>query len=500
MPRAANSMPKPPTITPGAETEIRVAQAWFWEGNFARRGISLKHHYQTDSLEVTDLDLLAIELTSTLEPHKYIGESKSGKATSAAKPLDRIIWLRGLMDLLGDISGAELTTVKRPPNPIVDLAAPLCVIFQSVEDLERRELRLRMETLADYGSQGREAFLIAKRVQATVKEDPELDRAFWLLRSEIWFLDKWMGIKRLLAAIDAISKRWSPKIKDESGEAVSWLLAEAVGVFSLFLIMASAPALRLSPSEFMAFAANHLADSGVDPRRMRQLSDAIDKYVAGLLNQAKAPRALMVESMGAFAPSAPLYTEALAETARRLTSRVDIARSLPRYMDLIAHERLVRQREPGPVVVSELDGGHVLALARASRILLAFLAGNASLPQPVVDLLGRPPMPAVLRVRTDEQEARAVAISSPVTVEPNSQETTSVVPAPSPDQGQPPAAPAPEPAAGIAGIPVALPGMRSSGEEPAPRPGLWSLAEPESKYGSKDTEDEPTPPKEADPR
>src|ERR1035437_2562801 len=139
-------MPKPPTITPGDEIEIRVAQAWFWEGNFARRGISLKHHYQTDSLEVTDLDLLAIELTSTLEPHKYIGESKSGKATSAAKPLDRIIWLRGLMDLLGDISGAELTTVKRPPNPIVDLAAPLSVIFQSVEDLERRELRLRMET------------------------------------------------------------------------------------------------------------------------------------------------------------------------------------------------------------------------------------------------------------------------------------------------------------------------------------------------------------------
>ncbi|MFV1992163.1 MAG: DNA-binding response regulator, partial [Acidimicrobiales bacterium] len=70
-----------------------MAQLWFWEGHYARRGIDLRRHYHPEPLIVTDLDLLAYDFSSMLRRSKTIGEVKSGKSKNAPKPLDRIIWL-----------------------------------------------------------------------------------------------------------------------------------------------------------------------------------------------------------------------------------------------------------------------------------------------------------------------------------------------------------------------------------------------------------------------
>lgn len=401
MPRVAKSTPSPSgRITRGDEAEIRVAQTWFWEGNFARRGINLKRHYQAEAMQVTDLDLLAIELGPALQARRFIGESKTGMSSSAPRPLDRVIWLRGLMDLMGDVVGAELTSARRPPASLADLAAPLAVVFQSLEDLERREGRLRMDRLADRGSQGPGAFLATARTQATVKSEPDLDRAFWFVRSDVWFLDPWMAMKRLIAVIETMSRRWTPRLVDDEQAAVRWILAESVAVFALQVCIAGAPSLRLSPPEYGVLVANRLADPGIDPRRMHQLSDAIDRYVGGLLAKLEAPRALVVESMGAFVPTPPPYAEALAETARRIASRVDVARVLPRYVDLMIHERLVRNREPDSGLIFELDGAHPTLLGRAARLLAAFLSGQAGLPRAVAESLGEAlsrPTPGLMR-------------------------------------------------------------------------------------------------------
>lgn len=53
-------------MTPGDELEVRLARMHFWKGAYTRRGVNLQRHFHPEPLVVTDLDLLAIEITSQL--------------------------------------------------------------------------------------------------------------------------------------------------------------------------------------------------------------------------------------------------------------------------------------------------------------------------------------------------------------------------------------------------------------------------------------------------
>lgn len=113
---------------------------------------------------------------------------------------------------------------------------------------------------------------------------------------------------------------------------------------------------------------------------MRELSAAVDRYIAGVLAQAGVSRTVALEAMGAFAPTPPPYAEPFSEMSRRLVARVDVLRQLPRYMDLVLYERVVWRREPPPLVVERLELPDVAAMGRASRLVAAFLVGQAGLP------------------------------------------------------------------------------------------------------------------------
>ena len=96
-------------LNKGDDMEMRVARLWFWEGYFSRNGINLKRYYHPEPLLVTDLDLLACDFGPSLQMIRTIGEVKTGVGKSAPKPLDRIIWLRGLKELVG-VDNAQLVS------------------------------------------------------------------------------------------------------------------------------------------------------------------------------------------------------------------------------------------------------------------------------------------------------------------------------------------------------------------------------------------------------
>ncbi len=421
MPRVARPTEPGRAINLGTEVEIRVARVWFWEGYYARRGISLQRHYQTIPLQVTDLDLIAVEFDPQLRLRRFVGESKSGASRHAPKPLDRVLWLRGLMHLLGDVTGAELTTAGQPRSDVRELGRSLGVAVQSLDDLQRRERRLRIEEVADVGSQGPGAFEARERARQAISREPELERIYWLVASDVWYASPWAALKRLVAAIQFVGHRFAPRVDDEHQFSVRWLLAELVSQAALQLVAASGTAIQLDNGEFVEHFAQQLADPGVDRRRMRQLSEAVDRYVAGMLRQAGASESAIVDSVGAFMPGPPEYAEALAETARRLTLRADVARVLPRYVDLVVHERLVRQREPTRALAARLGGLDLDFTARAARLVAVFLTGQADLPQLVASAVGEP-LPAfaddVAPAAGAEDERRPKAASEAASIDP----------------------------------------------------------------------------------
>jgi hypothetical protein len=103
----------------GARTEVRVAQVWFWDGYYVRRGVDLQHRFGSEVSTVTDLDVLGYSFESSLKHHKHIGEVKTGKSNNTPRPLDRALWLRGLRELVDAESGEShdrLQYVRRRPG------------------------------------------------------------------------------------------------------------------------------------------------------------------------------------------------------------------------------------------------------------------------------------------------------------------------------------------------------------------------------------------------
>ncbi|MFF5575669.1 hypothetical protein [Streptomyces luteogriseus] len=353
----------------GELLEARVAQLWFWEGFFSRYGVNLERHYQ-EPLVVTDLDLFAFDFTPHLSQVKYIGEVKSGTGKNTEKPLDRIVWLRGLRELVG-ADAAELTMARGVTGRIRELGRSLDVTAQSLEDFERREGNA-VGNLTDLGAHGVSALHLEWEIRDLCRGEAALDRAFKFLRGEVLFLEPFLAIKQLIDLLQGIGQHWTPRIQDDEARAVRWLAAESVSILTLKLVAAASTAVTVDRSDWDRLVSERLAEGAVPMHEMRKISDAVDKYMAGVLAAAKAAPEIRTEAIGAFLPEPPQYASSLAELCWRLKSDAPVARALPRQLDLFIFERLVKGREIDPLVGGRLGLGRD-SFGHMRRLIAAFL-------------------------------------------------------------------------------------------------------------------------------
>ena len=356
-------------LNKGDEMEMRVARLWFWEGYYSRSGINLKRHYHPEPLLVTDLDLLAYDFGPSLQVRRTIGEIKSGTGRSAPKPLDRIIWLRGLKELVG-VDHAELISSNAPSPRARSLARSIGVSAQSQADLERREQLADIADVEDAGSHGTRALLERSWVHKHCSSNQDLERAFWFLRSEVWFYDDITACKRLIGLYRQLGGMWTPEIEDEDSRALRWLLAETVSVFTLNAVAAASEVIRAAPDLLAAEVGDRLSAGLAPADVMRRIALDVDKFVGGVLAAAQAPASLAAEAMGAMHPVAPDWTEQFLELLSRIAVVPEEARRLPRQADLLAYERIVWRREVVPIpygrlALSDSETGRLMRLVAA---------------------------------------------------------------------------------------------------------------------------------------
>lgn len=368
-------------LTPGDELEIRLARMQFFQGAYTRRGINLERHFYPEPLLVTDLDLLSFDVTARLTLTKTIGEAKSGTGKNAPKPLDRAIWMAGLMQLVEADDGIVITA-QRPSTRVRHTARTLGVTAMSVDDLDRWESNNLPEDLRDVGAHGRLAFEADALTRKSVKGEPKLERIYWFLRSEVWFLDAWQATKRVVGALRELRLHWTPEINDDQASALRWLYAEALSVLTLQLVVL-AGMYRVSDSrEWAALVSDRLAEGAIPTNNQRALADAFDTYLAHVAGELKAPPTMQVEIMGAFHPTPPEWTEGLIELIIRLESSAGLA-DLPRNTDLVATERLVRRRHESDRALQSVSTRDPDEFARMRRQIAAFLRGAVELPDAV---------------------------------------------------------------------------------------------------------------------
>lgn len=379
-----------PGLDAGTKAEVRVAQAWFWDGYFVRRGVDLQHRFGDGVSTVTDLDVLGFAFEPSLKHHKHIGEVKTGKANNTPRALDRALWLRGLRDLVGAQSG-EVTTAFRPSAAVRDVCRRLGVTVQHTDDLAARENRLAIDQVSDTGSQGETIAVLRKEVQNFVKRDPILERGYWFLVSEVWFLEPFDALKRTLGLIRELGKSWPNAAHQDATLAARWFFAEAVSIVTLNLTIIAGQANSMDRQAFQEMASAKLASGDIPSYAIRNLSDRFDEYLGKILTSVDAPAEIRATAMGAFLPIPPDYTEPLIELVSRLASNADSVALLPRQMDAVLFERLVRRRDLAPEIQRRLRVTR--NTERLVRLVAAFLRGQLALPEPVDKVMTAPLLP-----------------------------------------------------------------------------------------------------------
>lgn len=365
----------------GTKAEVRVAQAWFWDGYYVRRGVDLQHKFGSDVSSVTDLDLLGFSFDAALKVHKHVGEVKSGKSNSTPRPLDRALWARGVRELVG-AETAEITTAFRTAPGIRDLCQQLGSTVQHFDDLDAREQRLRIVDVNDTGSQGETIVLLRKKVLAFAKTEPALERGYWFLVSEVWFLEPFDALKRTLGLIRELGKSWPATSHVDAVTSANWFFAEAVSIATLNLAIIAGQANTMDAASFRQRAAALLSQGDVPYAAVAKLSELFDEYLGKILTSVNAPAEVRVGAMGAFNPTEPEYAEPLIELISRLASDAATCAVLPRQVDFLMYERLVRHRRPALGLLSRL--GISPATERLIKLIAAFLRGQFALPS-VVD-------------------------------------------------------------------------------------------------------------------
>jgi hypothetical protein len=315
----------------GLQFESRVARLLVAEGAFVRRRVNLDAQFG-ERFTVTDIDVLATHFTPTLEIRRTAGECKTTESKGAPSAGDRLLWTNGL----GALAQAERTFLaisKRARESERNIAALLASEIIDIRDLERREEIQGIVANDAFGSQDPELFRYRKLAETLARSDEELRRLFRFVTSELWLAPTVPRLKKALGAARRLGERWGPNLPPAEREPIKWMLAESIVGAIVGLVELAGTGYRQPEDAFNRELSERLAEGLADYRSLQQISQQIDKTLAGLITQLGVDSTKLVEVMGLFDPKPPAYTESLGELLERLARAPSATAMLPRMAD-----------------------------------------------------------------------------------------------------------------------------------------------------------------------
>lgn len=369
----------------GKDLECRVARLLNREGAFVRKRVDVTR-WLAEKIQITDIDVLRYEFGADLSVRRTVVECKSGDAKSAPKEVDRLFWLHGVRTLVGAES-ALLVVDKQPNERVRWVADSLKVDVQGIDDVIRRENIIGITTNPDWGGNNPGYIQSEERIFKSIKkDDQELQRAIRFLRSGFWHLDPAVSLKRTVALIDSLSKRLIDGLPSDEADALRWLIADCTVCFTLAVTQLANMVIKLSNADFQTVLTERMSEGLASTTQLKQLSNAVDRYMLGVFERAGIPAYISIEALGAFNPTPPSYIEPLLEVIERFGDRPFAARNTALALDVLVGHRIKGGHQDWPDLRSfqVLDPDATLNLI---RIVLAFLSGNFGLPTFVSEVI-----------------------------------------------------------------------------------------------------------------
>jgi hypothetical protein len=322
----------------GTLHEYRLKRLYFYMGYLTRRGVTLLPVFGPGAIKIADVDVLAVQFLPGFRPHLLIGECKSGER---AGTIDRFLWMRGLRQYLqADEVFVAKTRFSHGTNILAREWDILAIDDSRLEELE--EVWVPDPTLW-IGSHDHQHFYSKHRGQydKVVKNDPALKKVFSFARSEFWYTPNPLRLKRTIRHIDDLAASlvgdWNT---DDVAYTQRWLLMELIVLLSASTLWLCHQCFPLSRADRASYIRQVLT-AGLLPREeLEKIRRAAQQYISARVRDVTGQQSLFTAGDDGIAP--PAYSEGLLDIVERLLAREKSAIRVPRLLDLVVYQVLLK--------------------------------------------------------------------------------------------------------------------------------------------------------------
>jgi hypothetical protein len=321
------------SIETGVALEARIQRLFICQGAFAERALFLRPAKAAANL-VTDVDVVAHDYSINFRHTRIYAECKGGRNVCT---LDRVVWVRGMMSVLGAERGYLVVDHCNPESSA--FAASNRVEILQHTGLHALETALRIGTGFWPGranffvyepidkAVGKEADGKSSGLQSWIKEASEI----WREASALSF--SYGRLNNLLSQVEQLSvilKTEAPL--SETAPIYAYAVGALLVRLSQYVLFAAADSLGMTKTEREDFIAERLTSGSLGLEQTR-------KVVCSALKLAKAK----LQEHGVEAPpnwdadhlvTPPSYARAFAEVVDRVVADGHRARMLPLALEL----------------------------------------------------------------------------------------------------------------------------------------------------------------------
>lgn len=347
--------------------EYRVRRLFFYQGFFSRSHLTLKSYFYPESVDVTDIDVLGIRFSTSFNPEVTICECKSGESNGI---VDRILWLLGLSKYFA--ASNSLVVRKVIPAKIKHFAQEVGVV--PVDYARLAELEKQIEIPSNFSGSCDYEFYeprIQKYYQ-NIKDDPQLSKVYWFLRSRFWYTENSTRMKQAITALEMLSK--NPK-----SESLRWLIYEATILLSLSLVYLCREIFSFSESERSEYIRNLLTTGVGSPEFSKRVLDATYGIIVAMVKERSGESEKIDYEKLQIPP--PDYASALTDLATRMLQRPMTSIQVPRFLDFTCHEFLFKNKKMEQGDIERLFPSETDMVAKLAKNVAKFVVDKKGIPE-----------------------------------------------------------------------------------------------------------------------
>jgi hypothetical protein len=357
----------------GDAMEYRIARLFVWQGYFVRRGREI---LTTGGLDrATDLDVLALRYRELFSKESVIVESKTG----GEGPLDRVFWLSGVKTFVE----ADRAFLFRKPTKwnIKDFAKRAGVEIIDQEWLEQLESVHLGDTRLWPGVCDPE--FIHPRIgpwNAVLRKNAKFQELYLTLATEARFDSPFAGVNFWIHHLRGLTKNWSTEAK-EAQDLTAFLLADAVGQLSVFLMKIVQFGADLRPVDRRGMVEKGLTYGELDPVLAKKVFDHAYHLSKATLREYLTRDVPLDQAL--FTIPRPDHVDAIAAVVDEIGSRSIQATTFPQIADLIMAEGFLKGNRNQGLLRQIFPADGLAARVTLVRNYLLALISIGALPEEV---------------------------------------------------------------------------------------------------------------------